>query len=166
MSSAALSGLGSAALLLSAGMSFGTPVAVQVGGAAVVQRLNQVRLSGVTCPDSGVRPAVGVLRPSPLHAAAAFLQSKYLALSGEVSHLGRDGGTPQQRAAGLGLRAVSVTEIIYLAHSPDLESAVQWWLHSPVHCKIITDPRYSVAGGSVVQGRQGTAYVVVLSSAK
>ncbi len=161
---AALSYLGSAALLFAAALSLAATPAPPVSGAAVLKRLNQVRLSGATCPGVGVRPAVGLLHASPLHAATAFLQSKYMAGSGEVGHLGPDGSTPPQRAAGLGLRAVGVTEIVYLGHSPGLESALGWWLHSPVHCKIITDPRYSVAGGSVVQGRQGTAYVVVLSS--
>ena len=161
---AALSFLGSAALLFVAAVSFAATPAPTVSGAAVLKKLNQVRLLGTTCPGVGPRPAVGILHASLLHAATAFLQSKYMAGSGEVSHVGPDGSTPPQRAAGLGLQAVSVTEIVYLGHSPDPESALRWWLHSPVHCKIITDPRYSVAGGSVVQGKQGTAYVVVLSS--
>ena len=68
-------------------------------------------------------------------------------------------------AAGLGLDAPPRSSVWYLGHSPDLEPAVQCWLHSTVHCETIADPRYSVAGGSVVQCKQGTS-CVVLSSAK
>lgn len=84
--------------------------------------------------------------------------------SGRISHFGAGGSTPRIRAASTGVRAASVTEIIYLGAGLNLAAAVNWWLHSPIHCSVLTDARYTRAGAGVVQGRRGTAYVVVLSS--
>jgi uncharacterized protein YkwD len=130
----------------------------------MLARLNQIRARGVSCPGSGPRPVVAALRFAAPQATSAFSQADYMAKSGEVSHTGPGGSTPRLRATGNGIQALSVAEIIYLGRLPDPERAVQWWLHSSVHCLIMTDPRYTTAGVSVVRGAQGTASVVVLTS--
>lgn len=130
----------------------------------LLARLNQIRAAGVNCPERGPRPATAALRLAAPHAAAALRQASYMAQSGEVSHIGPGGTTPRVRAASSGIQTVSVTEIIYLGSRLDPEAAVQWWLHSPLHCSVMTDGRYTTAGASVVRGNRGTAYVMVLTS--
>ncbi len=127
-------------------------------------RLNQIRAMGVNCPGSGQRPATAALQPSDLHAASALKQASYMAQSGAVSHIGPGGTTPRVRAASSGIQTVSVTEIIYMGNGLNPEAAIQWWLHSPVHCYYMTDGRYTTAGASIVRGNRGTAYVMVLTS--
>ncbi len=130
----------------------------------LLTRLNQMRAVGVSCPGSGVRPVAGALQSSDAHAASALRQASYMAQSGLITHTGPDGTTPRVRAASTGIRSVSVTEIVYLGGGLDSEAAMQWWLHSPVHCFYMTDSRYTTAGASVVRGSRGTAYVMVLTS--
>ncbi|MGY2896885.1 CAP domain-containing protein [Deinococcus sp. UYEF24] len=142
--------------------------AVQAASSAEGQllgRLNQIRATGVTCPGSGPRPATAALQPADLHAVSALKQASYMAQSGAVSHIGPGGTTPRVRAASSGIRSVSVTEIIYMGSGLNPEAAIQWWLHSPVHCYYMTDARYTTAGASIVRGNRGTAYVMVLTSA-
>lgn len=130
----------------------------------LVARLNQVRAQGVSCPGSGRRPVAGTLAPSSLHARAAGLQANFMASSGRITHSGPGGTTPRIRAASTGIRAVSVTEIVFMGRGLNPEAAIQWWLKSPVHCYWMTEKRYTHVGASIVQGRGGTAYVMVLSS--
>lgn len=130
----------------------------------LLARLNEVRAQGVTCPGSGRRPPAQALTPSAQHAQAARLQATYMGQSGRVSHDGPGGSTPRVRAASTGIDAVSVTEIIYMSGGLNPEQAMQWWLHSPVHCFWMTEGRYTHAGASVIQSSRGTAYVMVLSS--
>ncbi|GMA16351.1 CAP domain-containing protein [Deinococcus metallilatus] len=132
--------------------------------AGLLAGLNRARGQGVTCPGTGRRPAAAPLAASGAHALAARLQAGYMSSSGRITHTGAGGSTPRVRAASTGVRAVSVTEIVYLGAGVNPEGAVRWWLNSPVHCAVLTDRRYTHAGASVVQGSRGTAYVVVLSS--
>ena len=149
--------------LLPASFSQAGPASATAEG-QLLARLNEVRAAGVTCPGSGSRAPAAALVPSDLHALAAARQASYMASSGRVSHRGPDGSTPKVRAASSGIHSVSVTEIIYMGSDLNIETAVQWWLHSPVHCFYMTDPRYTTAGASVIQGSRGTAYVMVLTS--
>lgn len=132
--------------------------------AQLLAGLNRARAQGVTCPGLGRRPPAAPLVSSGAHALAARTQAGFMSSSGRISHVGAGGSTPRVRAASTGVRAVSVTEIIYLGLNVNPPGAVDWWLHSPVHCAVLTDARYTQAGASVVQGSRGTAYVVVLSS--
>ena len=130
----------------------------------LLTRLNQIRAAGVSCPGSGARPVAGALQSSGLHAVSALEQASYMARSGLITHTGPGGTTPRVRAASTGIESVSVTEIVYLGGGLDSEAAMQWWLHSPVHCYYMTAQRYTTAGASVVRGSRGTAYVMVLTS--
>lgn len=141
------------------------PVRAQSSAEAqILAGLNRARAQGVTCPGWGRRPVAAPLRTSAPHALAARTQAGYMSSSGRITHSGARGSTPRIRAASTGVRAVSVTEIIYLGAGLNPAGAVHWWLGSPVHCSILTNARYTHAGASVVQGSRGTAYVVVLSS--
>jgi len=130
----------------------------------LLARLNDIRAAGVTCPGSGARPVASALLPSELHALSALKQASYMAQSGVVTHTGPGGTTPRLRAASTGIQSVSVTEIVYMGSGLNPEAAMQWWLHSPVHCFYMTDARYTTAGASIVRGNRGTAYVMVLTS--
>lgn len=132
--------------------------------ARLLAELNRARAQGVTCPGLGRRPVAVPLAASGAHALAARMQAGYMSSSGRITHTGVGGSTPRVRAASTGVRAVSVTEIVYLGVGVNPEAAVRWWLSSPVHCSVLTDARYTHAGASVVQGARGTASVVVLSS--
>ena len=129
----------------------------------LLTRLNAVRAAGASCGERGVRPPAGALRAAAPNARAAAQQAGYLASSGVVSHTGQGGSTPRQRAASAGIRVQAVAEIIYLGQLPGSERAVQWWLHEPLHCTVLLDPRFQEAGVSVLSGPGGTAYVVVFS---
>lgn len=154
------------ALILGAAV-LGGPVRASASSTAegqLLTRLNQIRAAGVSCPGSGARPVAGALESSEPHAVSALKQASYMARSGLVTHTGPGGTTPRVRAASTGIESVSVTEIVYLGSGLDSEAAMQWWLHSPVHCYYMTDLRYTTAGASVVRGSRGTAYVMVLTS--
>ena len=154
------------ALILGAAV-LGGPVRASASSTAegqLLTRLNQIRAAGVSCPGSGARPVAGALESSEPHAVSALKQASYMARSGLVTHTGPGGTTPRVRAASTGIESVSVTEIVYLGSGLDSEAAMQWWLHSPVHCFYMTDSRYTTAGASVVRGSRGTAYVMVLTS--
>ena len=127
--------------------------------------LNVLRAHGLSCP-SGPRAATSALRWDDRLARAARQQARYLAGSGRVTHSGPSGSTPRLRAASFGARAVSVSEIVYLGSRPQVQGALNWWTHSAVHCFYMTDPRYALAGASVVTGARGTALVIVLSSGR
>jgi len=131
----------------------------------LIARLNEVRAQGVRCPNTGTRPASGALQFDMKLTQAAQRQAAYMITSGRITHTGPDGSSPRVRAASSGVNAVSVSEIIYLGYKGNIESAIQWWLQSPVHCYYMTDARYTRAGASVLPGSRGTAYVIVLSSA-
>lgn len=147
-----------------AALTFLSAQAQSAAEAQLLAGLNQARARGVTCPAVGRRPVGAPLLASAAHALAARTQAGYMGRSGRISHIGTGGSTPRVRAASTGVTAASVTEIIYLGSGVNPQAAVRWWLHSPVHCVVLTDPRYTHAGASVVQGSRGTAYVVVLSS--
>lgn len=148
----------------------GAALAVLCGGAAaqsldaaLLTRLNEARTRGVRCPD-GARPAQAALTFSPELAASARQQAQYMAASGRITHVGADGSNPRVRAASFGTKASSVSEIIYLNVAGPVDRAVTWWIGSTVHCDVLTHPRYTKAGASVVRGPRGTAFVVVLSN--
>ncbi|GGJ89430.1 CAP domain-containing protein [Deinococcus aquiradiocola] len=151
-------------ILAAAAWSGASAAASSSAEGQLLARLNEVRAQGVTCPGSGTRPVAGALAPSDLHAVSALKQASYMAQSGVISHTGPGGTTPRVRAASTGIRSVSVTEIIYMGSGLNPEAAMQWWLHSPVHCYYMTDQRYTTAGASIVRGSRGTAYVMVLTS--
>ncbi|UBV41642.1 CAP domain-containing protein [Deinococcus taeanensis] len=153
--------LGALATLLALGL----PAAAQSSAESqLIVRLNQVRAQGVTCPGSGHRPSAGPLTYTPALAAAARLQAGYMGSTGRISHTGAGGSTPRIRAASTGVNAVSVTEIIYMGGTLNPESAIRWWLNSPVHCFWMNEGRYTHVGAAVIPGSRGTAYVMVLSS--
>jgi uncharacterized protein YkwD len=151
-------------LILGAAVLGSVGVAASTAESQLLALLNEIRAQGVTCPGSGVRPAAGALKASDLHSLSALKQARYMAGSGVISHTGPGGTTPRLRAASTGINTVSITEIVYMGSGLNPEAAMQWWLHSPVHCFYMTDGRYTTAGSSVVRGSRGTAYVMVLTS--
>ncbi|WP_034383544.1 CAP domain-containing protein [Deinococcus sp. YIM 77859] len=151
-------------ILAGALVALGSAHAQSPAEAELLAGLNAARARGVTCPGTGARPVAAPLTAALPHALAARTQAGYMSSSGRITHAGAGGSTPRLRAASTGVQAVSVTEIIYMGPGVNPQGAVQWWLGSAVHCTVLTDPRYTHAGASVVQGARGTAYVVVLSS--
>jgi uncharacterized protein YkwD len=152
------------ALILGAAVLGDVGVAASSAESQLLARLNELRAQGVVCPGSGSRPVAGALKASEPHGLSALKQASYMAGSGVISHTGPGGTTPRLRAASTGINTVSITEIVYMGSGLDPEAAMQWWLHSPVHCFYMTDVRYRTAGASVVRGSRGTAYVMVLTS--
>ena len=133
--------------------------------AQLFARINDLRAQGYACP-SGWHPAVGALTYANDNAAAARQQALYMAATGKITHTGADGSSPRVRAASYGVRALSVSEIIYLNAGGPFERAVQWWLHSAVHCDVLMNARYAYAGAAVVPGVHGTASVMVFSGSQ
>ncbi|AFZ67509.1 CAP domain-containing protein [Deinococcus peraridilitoris] len=129
----------------------------------LLARINEVRAQGYNCP-TGRRAAQDPVAYKPVNSTAARVQALYMASTGRVTHTGADGSSPKVRAASYGVQSPSLSEIIYLNVDGPIERAVQWWLHSAVHCNVIMDGRYNFAGVSVVNGPRGKAHVMVFSS--
>lgn len=130
--------------------------------AQLFARINELRAQGYPCP-TGWHPPVGALTYAADNAAAARQQANYMAATGKITHTGADGSSPRVRAASYGVRATRMSEIIYLSASGPPEGAVQWWLHSAVHCDVLMNARYAYAGAAVVPGLHGLAQVMVFS---
>ena len=129
----------------------------------LLSRINEVRASGYNCP-TGRRAAQPPVTHKTVNSEAARAQAMYMATTGRVTHTGSDGSSPRVRAASYGVQSPSVSEIIYLNVNGPVERAVQWWLHSAVHCNVIMEGRYHYAGVGVVNGPRGKAHVMVFSS--
>lgn len=127
--------------------------------------LNALRAAPIRCPD-GLRPATRPLRWNDTLSRAARVQAVYLAASGQVTHSGKDGSQPRDRAGRLGVHATQLTEMVYLGQRPDPQRALGWWQRDTLHCHIMADPRFSEAGASVVAGPGGVAVVVVFSGSR
>lgn len=96
------------------------------------------------------------LAPYQLNSAlmsAAQSHSEWEAATGTISHTGQGGTTPTDRAiaAGYGERSnIRVSENIYAGTNATSETALNWWINSPIHFRGLTSPNYSEIGVGVV----------------
>lgn len=134
-----------------------------VPGGLLLDLVRAARAAPPSCPGAPASPAVRPPVRKTLLDLAAREQARFIADSGLVTHDGPDGRRPKDRAAARGVRFADLTEIVYLGQMGGPDRAVAWWVGEPLHCRLLTDPRWTLAGTATVRGRAGTAYVVVFA---
>jgi len=107
----------------------------------VLQLVNAARARGTRCGTRAFPPAAP-LRWSARLARAAEEHSADMAGHGFLSHRGRDGSTPAERASRAGYAHSLIGENI-AAGVVSADEAVRGWLASPAHCENIMEPRFS-----------------------
>lgn len=127
--------------------------------------IDAARASGGTCGPTMYGEAP-LLEGSRALDNAAWSQADYMARADVWAHEtpGNPAGeTPSQRAAHAGYDGRFAGEVLaWGQHTP--EEAVDWWLHSPPHCRALLDPNSIDGGAAVVPDPQteGYLWVVVL----
>lgn len=118
---------------------------------------------------NGLRAQYG-LPPYQLNAAlmdAAQSHTEWEAATGQISHTGAGGTTPTDRAvaAGYGDRSnVRVSENIYAGTNATSQTALDWWIGSPIHFRGLTSPNYSEIGVGVVMTDGLNYYTLVFGN--
>lgn len=95
--------------------------------------------------------AAAPLVASGVLSAAALAHSKDMADRSTLSHSGRDGSTPAERATRAGYRWRVVGENI-ASGQPTADLVVAEWLDSPRHCANLMSPDYSEMGVAFAVG--------------
>lgn len=147
-------GRGPLALALAVALASGAVAqGVVPGGQAPVEALairliNGARARGQFCPGGGGGVSLPPLAFEPALRALAYSHAYDMGSRGYLSHFEPGGGSPRARVQRAGYRPSRMSEIIYKHSSIGgrAESAVNWWLHSPVHCRAIMNPNYTVIG--------------------
>ena len=96
--------------------------------------------------------------------SAANNHARWLARTGQISHLQEDGTGPRTRAQNAGYSSNWVSENIYRGFRASALDAWNWWLGSPIHYAGITSPNYDNVGIGSASGEFGTAYVLVFGN--
>jgi uncharacterized protein YkwD len=112
-----------------------------VVGPRILELVNRARTQPRRCggEDFAAAPA---LRWSATLERAASSHARDMAERGAMSHTGRDGSTPSQRATRAGYAWSAAGENI-AAGQRDAESVVRSWLSSPGHCANLMSPDYT-----------------------
>jgi uncharacterized protein YkwD len=131
----------------------GTHIAVDSLEADVLVEINALRRS------HGLAP----LRTSLRLRAAADMHSAAMARGGFFQHESADGSAfwkrIQRSYSGAGYRTWSVGEnLLWASPSIDAKTALQMWLDSPSHRKILLTPRWREIGLSAVQAPAAGGY--------
>ncbi|HTP07794.1 MAG TPA: SH3 domain-containing protein [Anaerolineae bacterium] len=118
-----------------------TPTGAPVAGMAndLLQRLNELRKQNHLQPVS-LNSAL---------TAAAQRQSQDMAKTGNISHTGSDGTTPEQRMRAAGYTGGTGEEAIYGGQAT-VDDAWYFWTTDRVHANILLKPEYTVVGIGVV----------------
>jgi len=107
------------------------------------------------------------LAPYTLNSAlmsAAQGHAEWEAATGQISHTGQGGTTPTDRAiaAGYGERSgIRISENIYGGTQASADTAMDWWINSPIHFQGLTSPNYTEFGIGVVE-TSGINYYTLL----
>ncbi len=97
--------------------------------------------------------------------AAAQGHSDYQASIGSITHSGKGGSTPLQRAvaAGYGNGAkVYVSENIYGGNNATPSQAVNWWTGDGIHLQTMINPNATDAGAGVAQSGERVYYTLLV----
>jgi uncharacterized protein YkwD len=135
------------------------PTASQVLAASgqVLELVNEARAQRRRCGWKRF-DAVPPLALSAALDRAALAHAQDMAERQVLSHAGRDGSTPGERATRSGYRWRAVGENIASGQAT-AEQVVADWLKSAHHCANLMDPDYSEMGAAFAIGSQGEARV-------
>ncbi len=128
---------------------------VQGDAYQVIALVNQVRASY----------GLPALQANSALMAAAQGHSDYQASIGTVTHSGKGGSTPLQRAiaAGYGGGAkVYVSENIYSGNKASPSQAVNWWTGDGIHLQTMINPNATDAGAGVAQNGNTVFYTLLV----
>lgn len=149
------------AALMFAGFASAAPTPLE---AQVVALISGARAAGRSCPGGGGGQRLApVILDARLNAAARE-HAANMGAGGYISHFEPDGASPATRVKRVGFKPTFMSEIIYM-HSligQIPSSPVNWWLNSPVHCRAIMNPTYSLAG--VGYSALGKSWTVLLAA--
>ncbi len=139
-------------LILAILLGFIIPAAAQDAASVLLPRINNLRAS------KGLPPYA----PQASLTAAANNHARWMADTGEISHVQPDGSGPRARAVNAGFPSSWISENIYRGASA--LSAWQWWLQSPSHYAGLVSPNYDKIGIGSASGAKGNAYVLVFGN--
>lgn len=111
----------------------------------VLQLVNQARQVGRRC-GGRIFAAVASLRLDSILYKVALAHSEEMALHSDLSHQGRNGSTPAQRARAAGYRTHGVVGENIAGGPTTAADVVSGWLASPGHCENIMDRRFVEMG--------------------
>lgn len=116
----------------------------QAAGERVLDLANQARATPRYCDNREFKPA-RPLRWNDALARAARLHAGDMARNNYLSHSGRDGSSPAQRAERAGYRYRAIGENIAGGQMKP-EDVVAGWLKSPGHCANLMNPVFTEMG--------------------
>lgn len=96
--------------------------------------------------------------------AAAQNHADWMVASGIYSHTQTDGSSPVSRAASAGYPSRWVSENYYMGQMANVNSAMDFWINSPVHYRGMTNNQYYEIGIAAARGNGLTAYVLVFGN--
>ncbi len=133
-----------AALLTVAAFAPWQPIELEVIG-----RINYARTNGFDCAKQAYgAKRIAALVPHPKLRDAARGHAVDMQARGYFAHDTPEGIGVKERVLKAGYNAVRASENILGGQrlGSSARKAVQWWLHSPVHCKNIMNPLYTQLG--------------------
>jgi len=110
----------------------------------VLELVNEARSQRRRCGWKRFEPAAALMHSNELQ-RAALAHARDMAERRILSHTGRDGSTPGERATRSGYRWHAVGENIAAGQST-AQQVVAEWLESPRHCGNLMSPDYSEMG--------------------
>ena len=128
------------------------PAAAQDAASILLPRVNNLRAS----------KGLPAYAPHASLTAAANSQARWMAETGEISHVQPDGSGPRARAVNAGFPSNWISENIYRGASA--LTAWEWWLQSPSHYAGLVSPNYDKIGIGSASGPRGNAYVLVFGN--
>ena len=120
-------------------------ISEEAAGQRVLDLVNRARAAPRYCGNrafSAVRP----VRWNDTLAEVSRLHAEEMARYSYLSHSGRDGSDPAQRAERAGYRYRAIGENIAGGGQMKPEDAVAGWLKSPPHCANLMDPAFTEMG--------------------
>ncbi len=120
-----------------------------LGAAGYDATENATALAAYTAELNALRAAHGVppLKLNPIISDAAQYQAEVIAETGQLTHHDKEGRRPSQRLRERGYEIQAVGEI--LAFAPTWGDALEAWLRSEQHRKILLSPDYRELGVGV-----------------
>jgi uncharacterized protein YkwD len=128
-----------------------TPAGVPVTAMAsdLLQRLNALR----------VQNKLQTVSLNTALTAAAQVHSQDMAKTGDISHTGSDGSTPDQRMRAAGYLGGTGEEAVYGGRAT-VDDAWNFWTNDRTHANILLTPEYTVVGISVVNAGDSYYYTM------
>ena len=127
----------------------------QVVSSRVLELVNEARARRRRCGWKRFEAASPLLQSSLLQ-TVALGHARDMAQQGSLSHAGRDGSTPAERATRAGYEWRTVGENIASGQATP-EQVVAEWLDSPRHCANLMDADYTEMGVAFAVAAGGAA---------